>query len=159
MINYKKCLVFCSMIKIIYPTQKPKIKMEEGKESIFCSIRKKWYLLTPEEWVRQNFILSLVHVLGYPAALIAVEKKIVFHEINKRFDIVVYDRQTKPYLLIECKEMNVPLQEQTYFQALLYNSQLQAPYFIITNGTSCLGFKKMGDEVKEIFELPVYEES
>ena len=71
------------MIKIIYPPQKPKIKNEEGKESIFCIIRKKWYLLTPEEWVRQNFILSLIHVLAYPAALIAVEKRIVFHEINK----------------------------------------------------------------------------
>lgn len=154
MIGIKKCLVFCSMIKIIYPPQKPAIKMVDGKEFIFCCVRKKWLVLTPEEWVRQNFILSLTGYFKYPASLIAVEKRIKFHEVNKRFDIVVYNQQTTPFMLVECKEMNVPLQETTFYQALLYNTTLQAPYFLITNGTSCMGFKKIENSFRQIFEMP-----
>ena len=97
------------MIKIEYPSYQPKIKKEAGKEFIFDEVRKHWILLTPEEWVRQNFLQYLILIKKYPSSLIAVEKEIFLGDVKKRFDIVVYDKNTKPWMLIECKEMNVTL--------------------------------------------------
>src|SRR5690606_10346837 len=86
----------CSMIKMQYPEQKPRMKTENGKDFVFCVVRKKWLVLTPEEWVRQNFILALTQLYHYPLSLVAVEKRIQIHELTKRFDIVVYDRNIQP---------------------------------------------------------------
>ena len=142
------------MIKINFPSQKPPIKTENGKEIIFCCIRKRWFIITPEEWVRQNFLLYLIHVLKYPASLIAVEKQLQFSEIKKRFDIVVY-KNALPFLIVECKEMNVPLSEATMLQVLNYNSKIQAPYMVVTNGSYCAGYMKEGGGFYEVDELPM----
>lgn len=144
------------MIKIIYPEKKPSIKTAEGKESVFCIIRKRWILLTPEEWVRQNFLQYLIETLQYPASLIAVEKQLMLGDVKKRFDIVVYDKDTKPFMIIECKEMDVPLSENVLQQVLRYNTNIQARYLIITNGSYCVGFEKMSDWFEEINTMPVF---
>jgi hypothetical protein len=141
------------MIKIIYPNKKPSIKTENGKEYIFCIVRKRWYIITPEEWVRQNFLLYLHHTLGFSLQIIAVEKQIILSELKKRFDIVVY-QEDKPFMIVECKELNVKLSDDTIAQVLRYNAVLQAPYIVITNGSYCKGFLKDADSFLEIFELP-----
>ena len=141
------------MIKIVYPEIKPAIETKNGKEIIFCVIRKRWFVITPEEWVRQNFLNYLIHVLHYPAALIAVEKKLQISEVKKRFDIVVYKNE-RPFLIIECKEMNVPLSESTLRQVLNYNSTIQAPFIVVTNGNHCAAFEKKGNGFEEIFKIP-----
>ena len=143
------------MIKIIYPDIKPAIKTANEKELIFCVVRKRWYAITPEEWVRQNFLNYLIKVLNYPAALIAVEKKIEMGEVKKRFDIVVY-KDAAPFLIVECKEMNVPLSESTLRQVLNYNSTIQAPFMVVTNGNFCAAFEKNGNEFREVSEFPTY---
>ena len=143
------------MIKINFPSQKPLVKTENGKEIIFCCIRKRWFIITPEEWVRQNFLFYLIHVLKYPASLIAVEKQLQFSELKKRFDIVVY-KNDLPFLIVECKEMNVPLSETTMLQVLNYNSKIQAPYMVVTNGSYCAGYMKEGAGFYEVDELPVF---
>jgi hypothetical protein len=84
------------MIKIDYPSYYPKIKLVQNKEYIFDELRKQWVLLTPEEWVRQNFLQYLVQVKRYPSSLIAIEKEIKIVDVIKRFDIVVYDYNSKP---------------------------------------------------------------
>ncbi|RYD83443.1 MAG: type I restriction enzyme HsdR N-terminal domain-containing protein [Sphingobacteriales bacterium] len=127
------------MIEIIFPAIKPSLKTEKEKQFIFCVIRKKWMQLTPEEWVRQNVLLYLIHTLQYPSSLIAVEKQLLLGEMKKRFDIVVY-KNDKPFVLIECKEMNVPISQKTLDQVMRYNINLQATSFIITNGNTCYGF-------------------
>lgn len=127
------------MIKIVYPTPSFKIKQQDDKELIFDSIRKKWVLLTPEEWVRQNFIAYLVNEKKYPTTLFAVEKEIQLGELKKRCDVVVY-KNNFPWMIVECKEMNVPINEKTLEQILNYNQVLHVPYLIITNGTSTYGF-------------------
>src|SRR5687768_15606872 len=99
------------MIPVAYPEPHFKIKTEVGKQSIFCLIRKRWMVLTPEEWVRQNFLAYLISVLKYPATLIAVEKEISLGELNKRFDILVYNGLHQPWMMIECKEPEVELNE------------------------------------------------
>lgn len=144
------------MIKIVYPEKKPSIKEEEGKELVFCMIRKRWINLTPEEWVRQNFLLYLTQVLNYPASLIAVEKQLMLGDVKKRFDIVVYDSNTKPFFMIECKEMSVPLTENVLQQVLRYNTNIQASYLVVTNGSYCAAFEKMENSFELISSLPSF---
>lgn len=143
------------MIRIVYPDIKPAIKTEGGKELVLCLVRKKWILLTPEEWVRQNTLLYLTQTLHYPASLIAVEKKLQLGDLQKRFDIVVYKNE-KPFVLVECKEMNVPITQKTLDQVMRYNSQLQAACFVITNGTTCYGFKNDNGQLAHIEVFPAF---
>ncbi len=144
------------MIKIEFPPYQPNIKTEAGKEMIFDFIRKKWVVLTPEEWVRQNILQYLVQVKNYPASLIAVEKEIHLGELKKRVDILVYDRSQLPFMIIECKEMNVPLNEKVLQQVLRYNQSLQMKYILISNGENSFGFKITSAGPVEMSELPDY---
>lgn len=145
------------MIKIEYPSYQPKIKKEQEKELIFDEVRKQWVMLTPEEWVRQNFLQYLVQVKKYPASLIAVEKEIALGELKKRTDIVVYNTNGKAWLIVECKEMNVALDEKVLQQLLRYHLALPVPFLIITNGNYCFGFEKKKNEFVEINDLPEYQ--
>ena len=145
------------MIKIEYPPYQPKIKPEQGREFIFDPFRKRWFLLTPEEWVRQNFLQYLVQVLHYPASLIAVEKELTLGEMKKRFDIVVYDKEGKPYMLIECKEMGVALTDAVLHQALRYNMNMQAGYLVITNGNNCVAYQHLQRGLVAINKLPSFQ--
>lgn len=142
------------MIKIEYPPYQPKIKEEQGRELIFDETRKRWVVLTPEEWVRQNFLQYLIRVKEYSPSLIAIEKEIQLGEIKKRFDIVVYDANTKPFMLVECKEMNVELTQKVLDQALRYNITMQVPNVVITNGSYCMAFNCTNNSFTELSELP-----
>src|ERR1700741_3574317 len=130
------------MLTIDYPKNDFRYKREEGKEFIFDELRKQWLRLSPEEWVRQNFIQYLVQVKQYPASLIAQEKKIVLGELTKRFDILIYNQQIEPWMMVECKASTIPLQEHILSQILRYNIAVPVPYLIITNGSQTAGFRK-----------------
>lgn len=123
---------------------------------MFDVIRKKWLLLTPEEWVRQNMIQYLLLVKKYPSSLIAVEKEIKLGELKKRCDLVVYHRNSLPWMIVECKEMNVPLSEKALEQILRYHITLPADFLIITNGSFSFGFQKNDKEFLEINEFPKF---
>ena len=144
------------MIKISYPSYQPQIKKENGLEFIFDGLRKRWIVLTPEEWVRQNFIQYLIVTKGYPASLIAIEKEIQLGELSKRFDIVVYDKDTRPWMIIECKSMEVALNQQVLDQVLRYNISLKVPFIVISNGVYCYGFSNKEGETSELNELPPF---
>lgn len=145
------------MIKIEFPKQQVKIEQRRGVNEIFDIIRKKWVILSPEEWVRQNILDYLLISKKYPASLIAVEKEIKLGELKKRCDIVVYNRETKPWMIIECKEMNVSLSQKTLDQILRYHISLPAKYLIVTNGSYCFGFAKKDGEFIETDIFPDYE--
>lgn len=142
------------MIKIEYPSYQPKIKEENGKEFIFDEFRKRWIFLTPEEWVRQNFLQYLTQTKKYPASLIAIEKEIKLGELKKRFDVVVYDKNSKPWMIVECKEMNVALDKSVLDQVLRYNISLDVPYLVITNGSYCMAMQLKENAMKAIDTLP-----
>jgi len=144
------------MIKIEYPAYQPEISRQRDKEFIFDTTRKQWIMLTPEEWVRQNFLQYLTRIKKYPASLIAVEKEIKLGDLIKRFDIVIYDRKTKPWMIIECKEMEVALTDAVLDQALRYNITLNVPYIVITNGSHCFGFSTNEGKLQELSELPEF---
>jgi hypothetical protein len=143
------------MIKLAFPKHQYKIKSEKGNDLIFDECRKQWFVLTPEEWVRQNFLQYLIQVKKYPASLIAIEKEISLGELKKRCDIVVY-KEAKPWMIVECKEMNVELSEAVIRQILNYNISLQVSYLVITNGTSTFALMLKNNEPEWIEELPVF---
>lgn len=145
------------MIKVEYPAYQPKIKGTSGKEFIFDEVRRQWVLLTPEEWVRQNFLQYLLQVKGYPSSLVAVEKEIKLGDLIKRFDIVVYNQQMQPWLMVECKEMNEVLNEKVLSQALRYNINLKVQYILITNGSYCYGFCLQDGIPVEMNAVPDFE--
>ena len=145
------------MIKINFPKEQPKLRDNIGIKEIFDTIRKKWLVLTPEEWVRQNIICFLLLQKSVPSSLISVEKEIKLGELKKRYDIVVYNRQTLPWMIIECKEMNVALSEKTMEQILRYHISIPAKYLIITNGSYCFGFQKSQGRLIEMKEFPEFD--
>ncbi|MDQ6888677.1 MAG: type I restriction enzyme HsdR N-terminal domain-containing protein [Bacteroidota bacterium] len=144
------------MIKLTFPKNLVKTRELGGVTEIFDAIRKKWLLLTPEEWVRQNVIHYLLVIKKYPAVLISVEKEIKLGELKKRCDLVVYNRNALPWMIIECKEMNVSLSQKTIEQILRYHITLPATFLIITNGSFSLGFQKIGNQFFEIDEFPEF---
>jgi len=143
------------MIKIEFPKQQVKIRQQAGVNEVFDIIRKKWLRLSPEEWVRQNMIHYLL-LKKYPVSLVAVEKEIKLGELTKRCDIVVYSRKTLPFMIIECKEMNIPLSEKALEQILRYHITLPAEYLIVTNGSYCFGFQKIENQFIETNAFPDY---
>ena len=143
------------MILIEYPAYDFRFKQEDGKEFIFDDLRRQWIRLTPEEWVRQNMLQYLVQVKQYPASLIAVEKEIALGEMRKRFDILVH-KASRPWMVIECKEMGSPLTEKVLRQILNYNIGLQTDFLVITNGNQTYGFALLNGKAEMIQALPEY---
>jgi len=141
------------MIAVQYPEPQFRMKKENGKPYIFDAIRKTWLLLTEEEWVRQNFVNYLITQLHYPSTVIALEKEIVLNDLKKRFDILVYDKEHKPWILVECKEPKVSLSEDVLQQALRYNISVPVEYIVITNGSTTVGWKKE-NELRLLTEMP-----
>ena len=146
------------MLVINYPEPDFLIKQEAGKEIIFDPLRKRWLMLTPEEWVRQNFVQYLIRQKKYPAALIAMEKVIMLGELKKRFDILVYDRNHRPWMMIECKSPAIKMDEAVLHQLLRYHISVQTGYLVITNGTYAYGWEKENKRLKLIRDLPKWQE-
>lgn len=131
-----------------------KLKQEYGKVVVFCVIRKKWVLLTPEEKVRQYLLDYFINELKYPLKYISVEKQFKVNQLNKRYDIVVYNTQLQPSVLVECKANSIQLNQQNLQQLLAYNIQLRAPYLILSNGTNHLIYITQNNDFKLITTFP-----
>ncbi|MGM0407434.1 MAG: type I restriction enzyme HsdR N-terminal domain-containing protein [Bacteroidota bacterium] len=116
------------------PTYSFNIKLKEQRKYIFDFIRKKYVLLTPEEWVRQNFLKYLVDEKKYPASLIAVEKEFKLNTLSKRSDAVVYNKSGIPVLIIECKAASVKIDQKVFDQIARYNIKLNVDFLVVTNG-------------------------
>ena len=106
-------------------------------------------ILTPEEWVRQHFIQYLIQDKGYPISLIAVEKKLLVNNLTKRTDILVFDTQGNPFIIIECKAPSISLNQHTFDQIARYDSTLNSAYLVLTNGLKHLYCKI--DHTKEAY--------
>ena len=145
------------MASINYPEPGFRIKEEEGKEFIFDALRKKWLLLTPEEWVRQNFVQYLIQSKNYPSSLIALEKEIQLGELKKRFDILVYDNDHQPWMMIECKAGEIKLDDAVLQQVLRYNISVPVKYIVITNGSYKHAWQKESDGLRSIDEVPEWQ--
>ncbi len=145
------------MLKIEFASYQFKIETRNGTENIFDAVRKRWVMLTPEEWVRQNFLQYLLQQMNYPAALISVEKEIHLGDLSKRCDLVIYDRSSQPWMIVECKQMKEELSSKTIRQVLIYHLSLPAKYLVITNGSYTAGFIKYENTFQPIEELPQFD--
>jgi len=141
---------------INYPAPDFKIKKEQGRDFIFDPLRKKWIVLTPEEWVRQNFVQYLLQVKNYPSSLIAIEKEIKLGELKKRFDILVYDIQHQPWMMIECKATAIKLDAKVLEQVLRYNISVPVRYLIVTNGEGSFGWIRNEEGLNPVQEIPLH---
>jgi hypothetical protein len=116
------------------PPIQPILQEKEGKMLIFDSLRKKYLVLSPEEWVRQHWISFLITQLNFPKGLVSLEKGLKYNQLQKRTDLVIWDNSMNPYLLIECKAPKIKLSQKTLEQACLYQKELQTKYLILSNG-------------------------
>jgi predicted type IV restriction endonuclease len=139
-----------------FPQFEFELTERNGKLSIFDSLRKKFLILTPEEWVRQHMIQFLVQFKNYPKSLFALEKGLKYNAVQKRFDILVLDRMGKPFLLIECKASDVKLSQKTAEQIAVYNKSIGAPFIGVSNGRQHLFLELAGNgtEYIQLNELP-----
>ncbi len=122
------------MERLNLPTYSFTIKSEAGRQYIFDKIRKKYVVLTPEEWVRQNFTSYLVSEKSYPPSLISIEKQFSYNKLSKRADILIYDRTAHPVMIVECKAPEVGINQQVFDQVALYNLRFAVSYLVLTNG-------------------------
>ena len=135
-----------------YPLFNTKLKKQKDQTCIFDEVRKKWLILSPEEWVRQHLIHFLINQKKYPASLISIEKEIILNSLKKRYDVVVYNKQLIPIIVIECKAPYIELDRSVVEQALRYNLIIKANYLMISNGVSDLTFNNLNQQVN----LPDY---
>jgi hypothetical protein len=143
-------------IQVPYPPLTPRIRNANGSNEVFCIVRKKWLKASPEEWVRQNFLIYLNDTLGYPLSIMAVEKTIQVGELKKRFDILVYNHNHQPKIIIECKAPAIKLDNFVMTQALNYYSVIQSEFVVICNGPLALYFLRKENELILIDQLPAY---
>lgn len=122
------------MTKLNLPHYLFRLKEENKKTKIFDSIRKKYVVLTPEEWVRQNLIEYLVIEKGYPKGLIAVETSLKHNGRSRRSDILCYHNNNYPILLVECKAPDVKISQETFDQISRYNLTYKVPFLLVSNG-------------------------
>jgi len=146
------------MEKLNLPEFPAKVKQVDGKAMIFDIIRKKYVQLTPEEWVRQNFICYLINFLDYPKSLIKVESGLRYNKLLKRSDILVFNRDIEPLLLVECKSYESKITQNVVDQAAVYNRSLNARYLLVTNGIKhlCWEINDGGNQLLE--EIPRYDD-
>ncbi len=122
------------MIKLNLPSYSFKFKNKENKLYIFDNFRKKYVVLTPEEWVRQNFITFLTEEKKYPKTLIGIEKEFKINNLSKRFDVLIFDNSGLPDIIVECKAPLIKITQDTFDQIARYNLKFNAKYVIVTNG-------------------------
>ncbi len=134
------------------------IKQMNGRKMIFDRIRKKMVALTPEEWVRQNFIVFLIENRGFPASLMAIETKVNINGLSQRADIVVFNTKRNPVLVVECKAPSVKITNQVFDQVARYNIKLKTRLICVTNGMNhyCALINKDGLEYSFLQVLPEY---
>lgn len=147
------------MEQLNFPEYQFKIISERNQTKIFDIVRKKYVVLTPEEWVRQHFIRFLIEEKKYPASLIAVEVGLKYNTLQKRADIVVYGKNTQPLMLIECKAAHVKISQETFHQAAVYNMNFKVQYLVVSNGIAhyCCKMNYEANSYDFLPQLPDFE--
>lgn len=139
---------------LIY-AEKLKVKILDGKSMVWDIIRSKWVVLTPEEMVRMCFVHYLIHDRKISRNKIAIEREIQVGEKKKRFDLLVYNVHTFPFIAVECKSPDIALDEKVISQLVRYNQVLDCPYLWIVNGVEGRIFKKEDNEYwNEVKSMP-----
>ncbi len=142
------------------PTFSFRMKEEQGKQKIFDQLRRKWLVLTPEEWVRQNIIAFLIEQKEFPPIRIANEIALQYNGLSRRCDSLVYDQHCKPLLIIEYKAPSIAINQKVFDQIAVYNLELQVPYLLVSNGLQHIFCQVNLKERRYLFipEIPNYQQ-
>ena len=137
-----------------------RITGEEGKEMILDHLRKKFVKLTPEEWVRQNFVQYLIHEGKYPPGLLGIEVLSRYNKMKRRVDILIHNRSGEPVMIVECKAPEVKIDDKVFDQIVCYNMGFQVPYIVVTNGLDHYACKiNLADKKYDfLLAIPLYED-
>ena len=148
------------MQALALPKAQLKITKKGDELFVWCVARKKTLVLTPEEWVRQHVIHYLVNDLKVPLGLIASEVSLSINKLSRRCDLIVFSKESKPLLLIECKAVDVPLTENVFHQIAQYNFKLNVDYLMMTNGVHHVYCKidRVNNKLIYLEKLPVYDD-
>ncbi len=132
------------------------IKLKD--DLIWDRLRKKFLKQTPEEWVRQSFISYMIDYLGFPEGRMASEYLVKYNKMNKRCDIVVFDKSLSASVIVECKAPKIKITEDTFYQIAKYAHVLKAKYLILTNGMEhyCALIDSENNSIKYLEEIPKY---
>ncbi len=133
-------------------------RLNPSKDKIFDIIRKKYVVLTPEEWVRQNFIVFLILELEYPPGLLALEYSLNLNGLSKRCDLVVFNNKGEARMILEFKATNVKIDQKVFDQIALYNLKLRVDYLLVSNGHShfCCQMDYLNHSYQFLEEIPHY---
>ena len=137
-----------------------RITGKEGKEMILDPLRRKYVKLTPEEWVRQNFVQYLINEGKYPPGLLGIEVLSRFNKMKRRVDILIHNRSGEPVMIVECKSPDIKINDKVFDQIVCYNMGFKVPYIVVTNGIDHYACKVDLSENKYEFLLviPLYED-
>lgn len=148
------------MKELNLPQYSFRIRGKNGNEMILDQLRRKYVKLTPEEWVRQNFVQYLINEGKYPPGLIGIEVLFRYNKLKKRVDILVHNRSGQPIMIVECKSPDVEIDEKVFEQIATYDMKYKVPYLIVTNGMHHYACKMNHQELKYeyLLVIPLYEE-
>jgi len=148
------------MQELNLPSYEFRLKKDDGQVRIFDEVRKKYVALTPEEWVRQHFIMYLINQKQVPAGLIILEKQLIMNKMSRRPDILIHNRQGEAVMIVECKAPEVNITQDTFDQVARYNSVLSVQYLVVTNGLQhfCCQMDYKGNTYRFLEEIPGYNE-
>ena len=144
--------------KLNLPNVALKTKLVEGTTQVFDVVRKKYFKLTLEEWVRQHFIHYLNQDKNYPLGLMGVEKMIKYNNLKTRADIVIYNINREPSMLVECKAPEIKITQDTFDQIARYNFSLRVKYLVVTNGIQhfCCSMDYEKPTISFLEDIPSY---
>ena len=145
------------MQELNLPTYSFKIKSEGDHVYIFDPFRKKFVILTPEEWVRQNIAAFLVNERNVPGGRLVIEKSLKVNELSKRCDILVYGND-QPRLLVECKAPSVRIDQSVFDQVLIYNMNFRLDYLLVSNGLKHFALRIQSGKAEFLDHIPDYKE-
>ena len=148
------------MQELNLPSYEFRLKKDDGQVRIFDEVRKKYVALTPEEWVRQHFIMYLINQKQVPAGLIILEKQLIMNKMSRRPDILIHNRQGEAVMIVECKAPEVNITQDTFDQVARYNSVLSVQYLVVTNGLQhfCCQMDYKGNTYRFLEDIPEYDE-
>ena len=148
------------MYELNLPKYGIKIANENGHQTIFDVLRRKYVALTPEEWVRQHFVHYLIEQKGYPQSLMANEIQLAIGNKKLRCDSVLYDRSLKPRMIIEYKAPTVNITQKVFDQITIYNMLLHVDYLVVSNGIKHYCCRMDYENQKYLFldDIPNYQE-
>lgn len=137
------------------PVATLKVRQSGDVLQVYDIVRKKYIHLTPEEWVRQHVIHYCIQ-LKYPKALMAVESGIKINKVQNRTDVLIYNREGKPWMLIECKAPEVKINQSAIHQALRYHLKLNIKYLLLTNGLQHFCYELSSGKLQLQQSMPLF---